>query len=139
MLYKRRTSVFALTCFSVMSAYAAPDYRCTVERVASDATPSSREQKWQEDAYIGKQFTVERRTGIMAGALKNSYITTPQVIDYGSDVNSYKVVNTLRIEQGAGRGTNIYALTINEYKTSPQKPFVFLHDEYVFFGQCEHF
>ena len=75
----------------------------------------------------------------MAGVLKNSYITMPQVIDYGSNDNAYKVVTTLRREEGAGAGSNIYALAISEYETSAQKPFVFLRNEFVYLGQCEHF
>lgn len=38
----------------------------------------------------------------MTGALKNSYVTDPQVIDYGSTENSYKAVATMRKDQGAG-------------------------------------
>lgn len=57
----------------------------------------------------------------MAGALKNSYVTAPQVIDYGSTENSYKAVATMRKDQGAGVGSSIYALTINEYK-APGSP-----------------
>ncbi len=75
----------------------------------------------------------------MAGALKNSYVTKPQVIDSGSKDNAFKVVTTMRIEQGAGAGSNIYALTINEYDKSPKKPFIFLDNDVVFFGACEHF
>lgn len=36
----------------------------------------------------------------MAGALKNSYVTDPQVIDYGSTEDSYKAVATMRKDQG---------------------------------------
>ena len=75
----------------------------------------------------------------MAGALKNSYATKPQVIDSGSKDNAFKVVTTMRIEQGAGVGSNIYALTINEYDKSPKKPFIFLDNDVVFIGACEHF
>jgi len=89
--------------------------------------------------YIGKQFNVERNTGLMAGALKNSYVTEPQVIDHGSSENSYKVVTTMRKDQGAGAGSSLFALTINEYADGVRKPFVFLSDSDVYFGWCEHF
>ena len=75
----------------------------------------------------------------MAGSLKNSYVTDPQVIDYGSTENSYKVVATMRKEQGAGVGSSIYALTINEYDESDRKPFIFLQNDEAFLGWCEHF
>ena len=45
----------------------------------------------------------------------------------------------MRLEDGVGVGSNIYALTINEFSKSPNKPFVFLNNDVVFFGSCEHF
>ncbi|MNE16658.1 hypothetical protein D3C80_1096110 [compost metagenome] len=115
------------------NAWASPDYRCTVEKAVSASASSLGHM------YIGKQFKVERKTGLMAGALKNSYVTKPQVIDYGSSENSYKVVTTMRIDQGAGAGSSLFALTIDEYKDEARKPFVFLSDNDVYLGWCEHF
>ena len=115
------------------NAWASPDYRCTVERAASASESSLGHM------YIGKQFTVERKTGLMAGALKNSYVTEPQVIDFGSSENSYKVVTTMRRDQGAGAGSSLFALTINEFADGVRKPFVFLSDSDVYFGWCEQF
>ena len=113
--------------------WAASDYRCTIER-----TVAAKESSLNK-LYIGKQFTVERRTGLMAGALKNSYVTDPQVIDYGSAENSYKVVTTMRKDQGAGAGSSIHALTINEYEQGNRKPFIFMQSDEAFLGWCEHF
>ncbi|MBV7569562.1 hypothetical protein [Pseudomonas sp. PDM27] len=115
------------------NSWATDDYRCTIENTfAAKEKPINR-------IYIGKQFTVERRTGLMAGALKNSYVTDPQVIDYGSIENSYKAVATMRKDQGAGVGSSIYALTINEYDEGDRKPFIFLQNDEAFLGWCEHF
>ncbi|MEG3035611.1 MAG: hypothetical protein RR877_09030 [Aurantimicrobium sp.] len=114
------------------NVWAAEDFRCTIEStVAAKEKPINR-------IFIGKQFTVERRTGLMAGALKNSYVTDPQVIDYGSTENSYKAVATIRKDQGAGVGSSIYALTINEYDKGDRKPFIFLQNDEAFLGWCEH-
>jgi hypothetical protein len=115
------------------NAWALPDYRCTVERAASASESSLGHM------YIGKQFTVERKSGLMAGALKNSYVTEPQVIDYGSSENSYKVVTTMRKDQRDGAGSSLFALTNKEYADGVRKPFVFLSDNDVYFGWCEHF
>jgi hypothetical protein len=128
-----------LSFLVISSANAESDYHCTIQRVATAEAAPNTTLKLNEKNYIGKQFSVERRTGIMAGALKNSYATKPQVIDTGSKDNAFKVVTTMRIEQGAGAGSNIYALTINEYDKSPKKPFIFLNNDVVFFGACEHF
>ena len=92
-----------------------------------------------EKNYIGQKFTVDRINGIMAGSLKNSYLTKPQVIDYGSKENSYKVITTMTQSQGVGYGSNMYALNILEYIDGDKKPFVFLQNEIVFFGTCIHF
>lgn len=125
-------AVALLTLAATTNVWAAEDYRCTIEStVAAKEKPINR-------IYIGKQFTVEKRTGLMAGILKNSYVTDPQVIDYGSTENSYKAVATMRKDQGAGVGSSIYALTINEYDEGDRKPFIFLQNDEAFLGWCEH-
>jgi hypothetical protein len=126
-------AVALLTLAATTHAWAAEDYRCTIE-----STVAAKE-KLINRIYIGKQFTVEKRTGLMAGALKNSYVTDPQVIDYGSTENSYKAVATMRKDQGAGVGSSIYALTINEYDEGDRKSFIFLQNDEAFLGWCEHF
>lgn len=115
------------------NALAGPDYRCTIANaVASTEKPENK-------MYVGRQFTVDRQSGVMAGALKNAYATDPQVIDYGSETNSYKVVTTMKQDQGVGAGSSVYALTINEYQTGARKPFLFLSNDDAFLGWCEHF
>lgn len=127
------TAVALLALAGATNVWAAEDFRCTIEStVAAKEKPINR-------IFIGKQFAVERRTGLMTGALKNSYITDPQVIDYGSTENSFKAVATMRKAQGAGGGSSIYALTINEYDESDRKPFIFLQNDEAFLGWCEHF
>ena len=121
------------------TATASDDYRCTIDRVSLAQGDSGATYDLYKRNYVGKQFTIERTSGLMAGVLKNSYATRPQVIDRGSKENSYKVVTTMRIEQGAGAGSNIHALTVLEYEQGTKKPFVYLNNEAVFFGHCEHF
>jgi len=128
--------VFSIT-FS--NAYAGEDYICTIERVyRADAEAGTIYDAYQKQ-YLGKTFTVERTSGVMTGALKNSHVTAPQVIDYGSTDNSYKVVTTMRKEQGAGAGSSISALNISEYETTTKKPFVFMSGADVFIGKYVHF
>lgn len=115
------------------------DYRCMIERVANAEAPPNASLAFQEKNYIGKEFTVERRTGLMAGALKNAYITKPEVIDIGSEGNSYKVISTLRLEQGAGRGSNVYMLVVQEFVKGVEKPFIFANNDELYFGNCIHF
>ncbi|WP_147453674.1 hypothetical protein [Pseudomonas prosekii] len=127
------TAIALATALGCGEAMAATDYRCTVERTDSTSKSSV------GHVFIGKQFTVERRTGVMAGALKNSYVTAPQVIDPGSTENSFKVMTTMQLDQGLGSGSALYALVVNEYQDGPRKNFVFLDGSDVYFGWCEHF
>ena len=120
------------------AAMAGDDYKCTVERVhASDE--DSADYLLSSKAFTGSDFTVDRATGLMVGPLKNSFATKPQVIDRGSKSNSFKVVTTLSLGQGAGYGSNVYTLIIDEYVDGPKKPFVFLENAIVYFGHCVHF
>lgn len=138
-MYKFRIVLAAAGCLIAFNAFSAPDYRCVITSRASAGEESLGVKRSQDSVYIGKEFTVERRTGLMAGILKNSYFTKPQVIDIGSRDNSFKVINSLRLEEGLGSGTNIYALTINEYERSEKKGFVFLVNDTVYLGTCKHF
>lgn len=129
------TFISLLMLLTTSPTLASSDYRCVILRIVT----ANSNLEFYEQNYLNKEFTVERRTGLMAGALKNSYITKPQVIDSGSNENSYKVVTTMRREQGIGFGSNVYMLTINEYFIPSKKPFVFVENDTVFLGECEHF
>jgi hypothetical protein len=123
--------------FSASLAQTLPDYRCVIERVETANNDTNAKVLYRN--YFGKEFTVERKTGIMAGALKNNYVTVPQIIDFGSRENSFKAVATMRREQGVGAGSNAYILTVNEYVESERKPFLFVQNDEAFFGYCTHF
>lgn len=137
--YKVMLGVILIHFFAVGAAKANDDYRCVIERVSLAQGDAGSDYEQYRSSFVGKEFTVERASGLMAGILKNSIMTRPEVIDSGSKGNSYKVVSTLRKEQGLGSGSNIYALTILEYTDTPKKPFVFLWNAAIFFGYCEHF
>ena len=137
--YKSRIVLAAACCLISFNALSAPDYRCVINSRISAGEESLAVTKMREKELLGKEFTVDRRTGLMVGILKNSYYTKPQVIDRGSSGNSFKVINSMRIEEGLGRGSMIYALTINEYESSDKKAFVFLENAVVYMGTCEHF
>jgi hypothetical protein len=119
-------------------AQSGADYRCRIEHITMPGVPKSSMEFWQK-AYEGKEFTVDRQTGIMAGTLKMSSTTKPLVIDAGSDQNSFKAVTTMRRDQGAGAGSNVYVLVIREFAKGPGKPFLFVDNEDTFVGTCEHF
>jgi hypothetical protein len=136
---KRGIAILSALVLISGTAIAGNDYRCTIERLSLAGGDSGAVYDLHKNNYVGKQFTVERTSGMMAGALKNSYVTKPQVIDMGSKENSFKAVTTMRVDQGTGAGSNVYALNVLEYEQGKMKPFVFLNNEMVFFGHCEHF
>jgi hypothetical protein len=133
-----RLLVVATLVLVASSAFSAADYRCVVEHRISAGPESLHVQKMHENRFIGKEFTVERQTGLISGVLNFSSFTTPQVIDNGSVDNSFKVIASVRANEGLG-GTSIYALTINEYERSDKKAFVFLASDIVYLGTCKHF
>lgn len=92
----------------------------------------------QEKAHIGRHFSVDRKTGVMTGSLMNAYAVEPQVIDEGSAESAFRVVTAIRSDEGAGFGSAVYALNINEQENAAQKPFVFLENDKVYLGQCVH-
>lgn len=128
-----------LIVLSTNVAAVGSDYKCKIERISFASGDSGNSYELYEEYYLGKGFTVDRKSGVMVGELKNSYVTDPQVIDFGSSENSFKVIASMRKDQGAGAGSNIYALTIEEFEVGAKKPFVFLKNSKVFFGFCEHY
>lgn len=131
-------AVFAITCLLMTGAKASDEYRCTIEKRISAAVEPPSIQKAQEMAHIGKQFTVERETGIMAGALSNAFTIDPEIIDDGTTGSAYKVVSTIKREEEHVYGSNIYALIVNEHEKTPHKTFMFMENDVVYLGRCEH-
>lgn len=132
------TALTFIACFMAGSVNAADDYRCTIEKRINASPEPPAIQKVYESAYVGKQFTVERKTGIMAGALLNAFTNDPEIIDEGSNEKAYKVVSTIKPEEEHLYGSNIYALVVNESEKTAQKPFVFMENGVVYLGKCEH-
>ena len=139
MTFARITVAALIAVLPVTAAsQAGQDYRCRIERVAMPGVPKASVEYWQK-VYEGREFTVERTTGIMAGSLKNSFTTKPVIVDVGSDQNSFKAVTTMRRDQGAGAGSNVYVLIVREHEKGLRKSFLFLDNEDTFTGSCEHF
>lgn len=132
-------SIFAAATFSAPFAHAGTDYHCTIERIYDAEGDSSPLLDSLRKIFVGKEFTVDRRSGVMIGALKNSVVTDPVVVDSGSKDNSFKAVTTMRRDQGVGGGSSVFALVVKEFYDTPKKPFVFLDGDMVYFGSCRHF
>jgi hypothetical protein len=114
------------------------DYRCTIERFSQAQGDVGSTYQLLSTSFVGKQFTIDRSSGITAGALKNSVGATPKVIDRGNKDNSFKVVSSIGSEQGMP-GTTLTALNVMEFIEGNKKPFNFMINDGVFFGTCEAF
>lgn len=124
-----------LTIFFSNSVFASEDYKCVITDVVAPVSNGKLKKSELYKNAINQTFVVNRRTGDIAGSIKNNYVTSPVVLDYGSSENSFKAVTIMKNDIT----TNIYVLTIEEFEESPKKPFVFLSNSNVYSGTCEHF
>lgn len=63
-------SLIVLLMGNVDASQAGNDYRCTIERFSQAQGDSGPTYKILSENFVGKQFTVDRMTGITIGALK---------------------------------------------------------------------
>ena len=117
----------------------AQDFRCKVDQIISAAPLNTQSQTFLNQTYLGKEFTVERRTGQMAGVLKILSPVASQVIDTGDKDNAFKMVATMRKEQGLGAASAVYALVINTYDEAARKPIMFTNNATAYVGSCTNF
>ena len=114
------------------------NYKCVITDY-TDAAKDKKTEKFERQNYAGKEFRVDRVSGLMIGQLKNTYGTLPTVIETGGKENSFMVVTTMRRSEGAGAGANIHVLIVSEYVDSAKKPFTYLWNSEVFTGSCINF
>ncbi|WP_417452220.1 hypothetical protein [Kordiimonas sp.] len=125
----------ALISLRTPTAMGAEDYLCDVTGAGRAEASGEFETSYFLKLVIGRQFSVDRKTGVMSGTLKNNYVQPPKLIDRGSKDNAFKVV-TMDVFENT---TNIYVLIIDEYIDGRNKPFVFLKNGSVYNGYCRHF
>jgi hypothetical protein len=131
-------SVVIISIGNVNASQGGDDYRCTIERFSQAQGDIGPSYKMLKEGFVGKQFTVDRASGITVGVLKNSTNSSPTVIDRGNRENSFKVVSMLSADQGMP-GTTVTALNVMEFVEGSRKPFNFMINDAVFFGTCEPF
>ena len=84
-----------------------------------------------KEIYLGKQFAVDRSSGVTVGTLKNSVDSKPQMIDRGSKENSFKVVSAAGPDEFLP-GSIVSALNVMEFVADGKKPFNFMINDGVF-------
>ncbi|WP_373018665.1 hypothetical protein [Thiomicrorhabdus sp.] len=83
--------------------------------------------------YEGKDFNVDRKSGVVLGAIDNSSYEKKVVLDRGSKQQSFKLI--WYSYTGFGAAANY--LTIREYEESEKKPFSAIIDWEVLSGTCQ--
>jgi hypothetical protein len=131
-------AAFLLAIGIPQDSRAGDDYRCTIERFYQAQEETDPAYKALLSTFKGKQFTVDRASGITVGALKNSVDAKPHVIDQGRKDNSYKVVSAAGSTEILP-GSILTALNVMEFIEGEKKPFNYMINDGVFFGTCEHF
>ena len=88
--------------------------------------------------YLGQQFNVERKTGVVLGAgVSNSSYPTRTVIDVGGKQQAYKLIWTSKEVAGTNGGRNAVYLSVEEYNESDVKPFSMIVGSQVLSGVCQ--
>lgn len=121
--------------FGSLDAYAGGNYACEITG-AFRVDQSGKQNIEALRALVGDKFSVDRATGIMTGALENSYVSGPTVVDHGSKESSYKAINSMN--SPVYDGTSLNFLEIQENIVGKTKPFVYLNGADVFYGKCVH-
>lgn len=111
-----------------------PDYLCKIDRVIPVDVGLSNDFGDVMKSFKGKTFTVARRSGVMAGTLQAGR-DRPEIINYGGKDSAYQVINRFP----AAVLSRVTTLVVQEFNTSPAKPFVFLDVDMAYFGTCNHF
>ena len=98
------------------------DFKCTIkDAVNLESDGSLNHRSHLVEWYIGKEFTVNRSTGVITGARLNNSMSgkMPTVYDYLPEENGYKAVTLYK------PNNTIDYLQINQYVESEEKPFFY--------------
>lgn len=128
--------VCLLLCVVSLNVYSGDNYTCQITG-AFQIDHNGKQITTKLKNFIGNSFSVNRATGEMTGALNNSFVTGPTVIDPGSAETSYRAVNSMI--NPVTTATNFNTLVIQEFVSGKNKPFIFLDDGVdIFYGKCVH-
>ncbi len=116
--------IFALLLlFPCLTFAGGSTYSCEVKAEFSLADDGI--LKLENKSYIGSQFNVERKSGLVMGdVIGNSAYPTKQVIDVGSSEQSYQLVWISHEVWGVKGAFNSAYLRIQEYHAGIEKPFI---------------
>jgi len=121
--------LIGLTCS--VASFAQSDYKCVVKtdsRLEDDGSTSS------NGLTVGEEFVVDRSTGVMIGAFRNSNNfhegNKPHVLDYGSSQQAFKAITIFQPK------VSVDYLYVQEFSSSSEKPFMFVTGSSTYTGLC---
>ncbi|MFT4756956.1 MAG: hypothetical protein ACI91R_001606 [Vicingaceae bacterium] len=125
----------SLACVVICSSFLAysveqkTDYKCTIKnanQITKDGKPAEVES-W--NFYLGKEFTVERKSGVISGKQFKNNIASIKPIVYDHFANGYSVI--------AATNDQVYSyLQVNNFEESQKKPFILIQTNVVLTGIC---
>lgn len=129
-----RALIILLALLASSHSLAGGDYKCVVTNAIEPNLKGGLDEVGDR-SVIGKEFTVDRISGVVSGILKNNYLEPPVVLDQGSSENSFKVLTITKNKVTS----SIRSLVVEEFVDGPKKPFVYLSNATVFYGVCSYF
>ena len=112
-------------------AFAIDAYKCTIDYTATLQDNGDIQESDFTKLWLGKEFVVDKGTGRIKGGLSNdNAFGKPQIIDYGSKEQAFKVLTIFK------PSTTINYLYIEEFNENQEKPFMFIDGTNIFSGKC---
>ena len=123
------TSLVIFISFSVQAVEKKTDYKCTVKKASQITNKGEPEEVESWNFYIGKNFVVERNSGVISGEQFKNNIASIKPAVFDHFVNGYSVV-------ASANDQVVSYLQINNFEESKQKPFILIQTNVVFTGIC---
>jgi len=117
----RSISLVFLIFFSGTS-FAFNDFKCTIkDAIYLEDDGTLNHKSHIVTGYLGKEFVVNRKTGLITGAgiINNMSGQMPSVYDYLPTENGYKAITLYK------PNNTVDYLQINQYSENKEKPFFF--------------
>lgn len=121
------TALFATST----TAYAIDAYKCAVSQTGDLQDSGEISESNFTRLSNGNEFVVDKGTGRIKGGLSNdNAFGQPQVLDYGSSEQAFKVLTVFK------PNITINYLYIQEFNESEEKPFMFVSGSEIYSGKC---
>ena len=123
------TTIAIFVSFSANAIEIKADYKCIVKNASqlTDKGKSEEVESWR--FYVGKEFVVERNSGVISGEQFKNNIASIEPTVFDHFVNGYSVVASANEQV-------VSYLQVNNFEKSKQKPFILIKTNVVLTGTC---